>query len=103
MRGGLGNLMKQAQQLQDNMRKAQEELERLEVAGQAAGGKVTVAMNGKHEIRRVHIAPELLAGDAELLEDLMTVAFNDAAIKVEAAMKNRFADLGLHFGNKLTF
>ena len=107
MRGGLGNLMKQAQSLQDNMRKAQEEMARLTVTGQAAGGKVTVEMSGKHEVRRVHIDPELLKGDAEMIEDLITVAANDAAGKVEAAMQQRYAGmaggLGLPPGFKLPF
>ena len=107
MRGGLGNLMKQAQELQENMRKAQEEIARLMVTGQAAGGKVTVEMSGKHEVRRVHIDPELLKGDAEMLEDLLTVAANDAAAKVEAVMRERYAgmtgSLGLPAGLKPPF
>jgi hypothetical protein len=107
MRGGLGNLMKQAQELQESMRKAQEELAHLLVTGQAAGGKVAVEMTGKHELRRVHIDPALLAGDAEMLEDLVTVAVNDAVAKVEAAMRERYAGmaggLGLPAGLKLPF
>jgi len=107
MRGGLGNLMKQAQALQENMQKAQEEMARLTVTGQAGGGKVTVEMSGKHAVRRVHIDPELLAGDAEMLEDLVTVALNDAAAKVEAATQERYAGmtggLGLPAGLKLPF
>lgn len=107
MRGGLGNLMKQAQELQENMRKAQDEMTRLMVTGQAGGGKVTVEMSGKHELRRVHIDPELLKGDAEMLEDLVTVAVNDAAAKVDVAMKERYAGmtagLGLPAGLKLPF
>ncbi len=102
MRGGLGNMMKQAQQLQENMRRAQEDLEKLEVTGEAAGGKLTVTMTGKHALRRVHIDPVLL-GDAEMLEDLVAVACNDAAAKVEAAMRERFAGLGLPAGLKLPF
>lgn len=103
MRGGLGNMMKQAQQLQENMRRAQEDLEKLEVLGQAGGGKVTVTMTGKHEVRRVHVDPSLLSGDAEMLEDLVTVACNDACAKVEAAMRERFGSLGLPAGLKLPF
>ena len=107
MRGGLGNLMKQAQALQENMQKAQGELTHLIVTGQAAGGKVTVEMSGKHELRRVHIDPELLKGDVEMLEDLVTVAVNDAAAKIEAAMQSRYAGmtggLGLPAGFKLPF
>lgn len=107
MRGGLGNLMKQAQALQENMQKAQEEMARLTVTGQAAGGKVTVEMSGKHAVRRVHIDPQLLAGDPEMLEDLVTVAMNDAVAKVEAATEERYAGmtggLGLPAGLKLPF
>ena len=107
MRGGLGNLMKQAQELQENMRRAQEEMVRLTVTGQAAGGKVGVEMSGKHELRRVHIDPELLKGDAEMLEDLVTVAVNEAVAKVEAAMRERYAGmsggLGLPAGLRLPF
>ena len=107
MRGGLGNLMKQAQALQENMQKAQEEMAQLTVAGQAAGGKVTVEMSGKHAVRRVHIDPQLLAGDPEMLEDLVTVAVNDAVAKVEATVQERYAGmtggLGLPAGFKLPF
>jgi DNA-binding YbaB/EbfC family protein len=103
MRGGLGNMMKQAQQIQENMRRAQENLEKLEVIGTAAGGKVSVTLSGKHEVRRVHIDPELLKGDAEMLEDLVAVAVNDAAGKVDAAMKENFSGIGLPPGMKLPF
>lgn len=107
MRGGLGNIMKQAQALQENMQKAQEEMARLMVTGQAGGGKVTIEMSGKHELRRVHIAPELMQGDPEMLEDLLTVAVNDATAKVEAATQARYAgmtgSLGLPAGFKLPF
>ena len=103
MRGGLGNMMKQAQQIQENMRRAQENLEKLEVTGQAAGGKVSVTMSGKHEVRRVNIDPELLKGDAEMLEDLIAVACNDANAKVEAVMRESFAGMGLPPGLKLPF
>lgn len=107
MRGGLGNLMKQAQALQENMQKAQEEMAHLTVTGQAAGGKVTVEMSGKHTVRRVHIDPQLLAGDPEMLEDLLTVAMNDAVAKVETATRERYAGmtggLGLPAGLKLPF
>ncbi len=107
MRGGLGNLMKQAQELQANMQKAQEEMARLMVTGQAGGGKVTVEMSGKHTVHRVHIDPELLAGDAEMLEDLVTVAVNDAVSKIETATRERYAGmaggLGLPAGLKLPF
>jgi len=103
MRGGLGNMMKQAQQIQENMRRAQENLEKLEVTGQAAGGKVTVTLSGKHAVRRVHIDPELLRGDAEMIEDLVAVACNDAAAKVEVVARESFSGVGLPPGFKLPF
>ena len=99
----LAGMMKQAQQLQDNMRRAQEKLDKLEVTGTAGSGKVAVTMSGKHEVRRVQIAPELLGGDAEMLEDLIAVACNDAAAKVETAMRENFAGLGLPAGLQLPF
>lgn len=105
MRGGLGNLMKQAQQLQDKLREAQEGMAHLTVTGQAGGGKLSVVMSGKHELRRVSIAPELLSGDAEMLEDLITVAVNDAVAKVEAEQQQLYAGFsggrGLPAGLKL--
>lgn len=103
MRGGLGNMMKQAQQIQEKMRRAQENLEKLEVIGTAAGGKVSVTLSGKHEVRRVSIDPELLKGDVEMLEDLIAVACNDANAKIEAAMRESFAGIGLPPGLKLPF
>jgi DNA-binding YbaB/EbfC family protein len=107
MRGGLGNLMKQAQLLQDGMRKAREDMALLTVTGQAGGGKLSVVMSGKHELRRVQIAPELMAGDAGMLEDLISVAVNDAVTKVEAAQQELYAGLSggmdLPAGLKLPF
>ena len=93
MKGGLGNLMRQAQQMQADMQKAQAELASLEVAGAAGGGAVTVRMNGKHELSRVTIDPSAAAGDRELLEDLVVAAVNDAVRKVEAQVQQRFAGM----------
>lgn len=93
MKGGLSGLMKQAQQLQENMQKAQEELARMEVTGQAGGGMVTVVMSGRHEVRRVSLDPKLLGDDKEMLEDLIAAATNDAVNKVEAATRDRFSGL----------
>ena len=76
--------MKQAQEMQANMQKAQEELARLEVTGESGGGMVKVTMTGKHEVRRVSIDDSLLADDKDMLEDLVAAAINDAAHKVEA-------------------
>lgn len=107
MKGGLGGLMKQAQQLQENMQKAQEELARMEVTGQAGGGMVSVVMTGRHEVRRVSIDPKLLGDDKEMLEDLVAAAVNDAVNRIEAASRERFSGLTsgmqLPAGMKLPF
>ena len=107
MKGGLGNLMKQAQEMQANMQKAQEELARMEVSGQSGGGLVTVVMTGKHEVRRVSIDDSLLEDDKDMLEDLVAAAINDATHKVEAATQQRLTGLagGLNLpaGLKLPF
>ncbi len=107
MKGGLGNIMKQAQQLQANLQKAQEELASLEVTGESGGGMVQVVMNGRHDVRRVSIDPSLLGEDREMLEDLVAAAVNDAVRKVERTTQERMAGLtaglGLPAGMKLPF
>jgi hypothetical protein len=107
MKGGLGNMMKQAQQLQANLQKAQEELANLEVTGESGGGMVQVVMNGRHDVRRVSIDPSLLGEDREMLEDLVAAAVNDAVRKVERTTQERMAGLtaglGLPGGLKLPF
>jgi DNA-binding YbaB/EbfC family protein len=107
MKGGLGNLMKQAQQMQENMQKAQEEIASLEVTGESGGGMVKVTLTGRHETRRVEIDPSLLSDDKEMLEDLVAAAINDAAHKVEAVTQERMAGmtsgLNLPAGFKLPF
>jgi hypothetical protein len=107
MRGNIGQLMKQAQMMQENMRRMQEQLATLEVEGQAGAGKVKVVMTCKHEVRRVTIDPGLAGEDRELLEDLMIAAFNDAARQVEATVSEKMggmtAGLGLPAGLKLPF
>jgi len=107
MKGGLGNLMKQAQEMQANMQKAQEELASMEVTGESGGGLVSVVMTGKHEVRRVSIDDSLLQDDKDMLEDLVAAAINDAAHKVEATTQERMAGLtgGLELppGMKLPF
>ncbi len=90
MKGGIGNLMRQAQQMQENLQKAQAELANLEVTGESGGGMVKVRMNGKHEVQRVILDPSVAADDRELLEDLLTAAFNDAVRKVEATTQAKF-------------
>jgi hypothetical protein len=93
MKGGLGNIMKQAQAMQENMKKAQEELAGIEVTGNAGGGMVTVQMTCRHDVRKVTIDPELMSDDKEMLEDLLAAAVNDAVRKVEEETKNRMAGI----------
>lgn len=107
MKGGLGNLMKQAQAMQDNLRKAQEELAAVEVVGNAGGGMVSVCMTCRYDVRRVTIDPSLLQDDKEVLEDLVAAAVNDAVRKVEKTTQEKMsgltAGLGLPGGLKLPF
>ena len=93
MKGGIGNLMKQAQLMQDNLKRLQVELADAEVEGQSGSGKVKVVMTGRHEVRRVAIDPSLLAEDPEMLEDLVAAAVNDAARRVEAMTQERMAGI----------
>ena len=107
MKGGVGNLMKQAQLMQENMKKLQVELAAIEVEGQSGSGMVKIIMTGRHEVRRVTIAPRLLAEDREMLEDLVAAAVNDAARRVEAMTQEKMAGvtagLPLPPGLKLPF
>ena len=107
MKGGIGNLMKQAQEMQASMQKAQQELAGLEVTGEAGGGMVRVVMTGRHEVRRVAIDDSLLQDDKDMLEDLVAAAINDATHKVEAATQERMSSLtaGMNLppGMKLPF
>jgi len=107
MKGGLGDLMKQAQQMQENMQKAQEELAKMEVNGQSGGGMVTVTMNGKHEVSRVKIDDSLLQEDRDMLEDMIAAAVNDAVHKVSSASQEKMsgmtAGIPLPPGFKLPF
>jgi hypothetical protein len=99
--------MKQAQQMQENMRRMQESLGSTEVEGQSGAGMVKVLMSCKHEVKRVSIDPSLVGDDREMLEDLLAAAFNDAAHKVEATVAEKMsgmtAGLGLPPGFKLPF
>ncbi|HYM35366.1 MAG TPA: YbaB/EbfC family nucleoid-associated protein [Steroidobacteraceae bacterium] len=107
MKGGIGNIMKQAQQLQENMQRAQAEIAKLEVTGEAGGGMVKVTLSGKHEAKRVSIDPKLLSDDKDMLEDLVAAAINDAVHKVEhttqAKMSGMMSGLQLPPGMKLPF
>ena len=107
MKGGLGNLMKQAQKMQADMQKAQEELATMEVTGQSGGGMVSVVMNGRHDVRRVSIDDSLMQDDKEMLEDLLAAAVNDAVRQVEKVSQERMggltAGLNLPGGMKMPF
>jgi len=93
MKGGMGNLMKQAQQMQAKMAKAQEELAQMEVTGESGAGMVKVTMTGSHNIRRVEIDDSLMADDKEMLEDLIAASFNDAVRRVEEQNKEKMGAL----------
>ncbi len=107
MKPNIGQLMRQAQQLQDKMQKAQEQIGALEVIGEAGGGMVKVTMNGRHEVRRVEIDPGVAASDREMLEDLVAAACNDATRRVAEAVKEHMAGamggMQLPAGMKLPF
>jgi len=102
MKGGMGNMMKQAQQMQANMEKAQQELAVMEVTGQAGGGMVKIIMTGKHDVKRVSIEDSLFQDDKEMLEDLIAAAVNDAVRQVEKTSQERMAGL-MPAGMKLPF
>jgi DNA-binding YbaB/EbfC family protein len=106
MKGNIGQMMKQAQMMQENMRRMQEQLGTIEVEGQSGSGMVKITMTCKHEVRRVSIDPSLTA-DREMLEDLLVAAINDAARKVEATVAEKMgsltAGMGLPVGLKLPF
>jgi DNA-binding YbaB/EbfC family protein len=93
MKPGLGNLMRQAQQMQESMQKAQAELVNVEVTGESGGGMVKVTMNGKHEVRAVRIDPKVAGDDKDMLEDLVAAAVNDAVHKVEARVQEKMSGL----------
>lgn len=106
MKGGLGNIMKQAQAMQENMQKMQEEVANMEVAGQAGGGMVKVIMTGRHDIKKVQIDDSVM-DDKEMLEDLVAAAVNDAVRQVEKTSQEKMssitAGLNLPPGVKLPF
>ena len=107
MKGGLGGLMKQAQMMQENMKKAQEQLAQMEVEGQAGAGMVKVVMTGRHDVKRVTIDPSLMSDDKDMLEDLVAAAVNDAVRKIEATTQEKMGALtsgmGLPPGFKMPF
>ncbi len=93
MKGNIGNLMKQAQQMQANVQRAQAEIAALEVTGEAGGGMAKVVMTGRHEVRRVTLDPSIVSDDKEMLEDLIAAAINDAVQKVERATQEKMASV----------
>ena len=107
MKGQLAGLMKQAQAMQENMKRAQDEIALLEVEGQSGAGLVKVTMTGKHEVKRIAIDPSLLAEDKDMLEDLVAAAFNDGLRRAEelstAKMGKLTAGMPLPPGMKLPF
>jgi nucleoid-associated protein EbfC len=107
MKGGIGDLMRKAQQMQETMKQAQAELATLEVTGEAGGGMVRVVLNGRHEAQRVTIDPRLMAEEKDMLEDLLVAACNDAVRKIAASTQEKYSGLmsGLNLppGMKLPF
>src|SRR6188472_123473 len=93
MKGGLAGLMKQAQQMQENMKKAQEELAQIEVEGESGAGLVKIVMTCRHDVKRVSIDPSLLGEDRDMLEDLVAAAFNDGLRKAEATSQEKLGSL----------
>ncbi len=107
MKGQLAGLMKQAQQMQENLKKAQDEIAAMQVVGQAGAGMVKVIMTGRHDVKRVSIDPSLMGDDKDMLEDLIAAALNDAVRRVETLTQEKMGGLtsgfGLPPGMKLPF
>lgn len=107
MKGGIGDIMKQAQQVQEDLQKTQQEIANTEISGEAGGGMVRVVMTGRHDVRRVDIDPSLCKDDREMLEDLIAAALNDANRKVEKLSQDKMssltAGLALPAGMKFPF
>ncbi|MDP0588411.1 MAG: YbaB/EbfC family nucleoid-associated protein [Candidatus Endonucleobacter bathymodioli] len=105
--GGMGSLMKQAQKVQEDMQKVQEELANAEIFGESGGGMVKITMTGRHDVKNVWIDPALLQEEKEMLEDLLAAAVNDAVRKVEVNNKEKMANIssgmGLPAGFKMPF
>ena len=107
MKGGIGNLMKQAQQMQADMQRAQEEIANMAIQGAAGGGLVKVTMNGQHELTKVEIDDSLVGDDKDMLEDLVAAAVNDATRRLAEASQEKLsgltAGLDLPAGMKMPF
>jgi DNA-binding YbaB/EbfC family protein len=93
MKGGMGNMMKQAQQMQANMEKVQKEIAEAEAIGESGAGLVKVTINGKHDVKRVEIDPELMKDDKEMLEDLIAAAVNDANRRIEKISQEKMSSV----------
>jgi len=106
-KGGMGNMMKQAQQMQAKMQKAQEDLANIEVTGESGAGMVKITMTCNHNVRRVEVDDALMADDKEMLEDLVAAAMNDAVRRVQETTKEKMGDvtggMGLPPGFKMPF
>ena len=107
MKVGLSNIMKQAQQMQENMQKAQEEIANMEVTGESGAGLVKITMTGRHDVKSVTIDPTLIGDDKDMLEDLIAAAVNDANRRVESMTQEKISGLAagmdLPAGMKLPF
>ncbi|MCW8886844.1 MAG: YbaB/EbfC family nucleoid-associated protein [Motiliproteus sp.] len=107
MKGGMGNLMKQAQEMQEKLQAAQEEIANAEVTGESGAGMVKIQMNGRHDVKRVDLDPSLMEEDKEILEDLIAAAVNDAVRKIESSSQEKMASLtggmGMPPGFKMPF
>jgi DNA-binding YbaB/EbfC family protein len=107
MKGGIGQLMKQAQEMQANMKKAQEEMASLTVTGESGAGVVRITMSCQHQVKALEIDHAMIGDDTEMLEDLVVAAFNDALRKVEATVQEKYSGMasgmGLPPGMKLPF
>ncbi len=93
MKGGMGNLMKQAQKMQENLQKAQQQIASAELTGESGAGLVKVVMNGRHDVRSISIDDSLMEEDKEMLEDLIAAAVNDAVRKVEAYSQEKMSEI----------
>ena len=98
MKGDIGQLMQQAQKMQEQVQKAQEELGNLEVQGEAGGGLVKLTMTGRNEVRKIQIDDALFAEDKEMLEDVLAAAFNDGLRKVEKKVQGKYAGMAAGLG-----
>ncbi|MFT6916884.1 MAG: DNA-binding YbaB/EbfC family protein [Motiliproteus sp.] len=93
MKGGMGDLMKQAQEMQAQLQKAQEEVANAEVTGESGAGLIKIVMNGRHDVKNVSIDDSLMSEDKEVLEDLIAAAVNDAARKIESTSQEKMAGM----------